>query len=94
VDRLTVTYGDAREMMRDLKALGAHNAALGRARGLTGKQHFARFMAAYEAQRRDGLIPATHEVVYGHAWGGEPPPQPPSRGTAVISLERLHRVRR
>jgi malonyl-CoA O-methyltransferase len=93
VDRLTVTYEDAREVMRDLKALGAHNAALGRARGLTGKQRFARFIAAYEAQRRDGRIPATHEVVYGHAWAGEPKPASLS-GTIAIPVEQLRRPRR
>lgn len=26
--------------------------------------------AAYEDRRRDGKLPATYEVVYGHAWKG------------------------
>ena len=29
-------------------------------------------LAALEGMRRDGRIPATFEVVYGHAWKGEP----------------------
>lgn len=74
VDRLTVTYGDVEQVVRDLKALGASNAAHGRARGLTGKSRYARFKAAYQALARDGCIPATYEVVYGHAWVSEAAP--------------------
>lgn len=66
-ETLTVTYPDARGLMRDLKAVGAHNAASQRARGLTGKAHFQRMLKAYERHRADGLLPATYEVVYGHA---------------------------
>jgi len=68
VDRITLTYADVRGLMRDLKAIGAHNAASGRRRGLTGKSTFARMVEAYERVRRDGRLPATYEVVYGHAW--------------------------
>ncbi len=69
VERLTLTYPDVAGVLRDLKAIGAHNAARGRHLALTGKARFARFRAAYEAHRRDdGTLPATHEVVYGHAW--------------------------
>ena len=34
VERYTLTYDDARGLMRDLKAIGAHNSTAGRARGL------------------------------------------------------------
>lgn len=67
VDRLIVTYRDVLELLRELKGLGAHNLAAGRARGLTGKAQFARFRAAYEAMAHHGRIPATFEVVFGHA---------------------------
>jgi malonyl-CoA O-methyltransferase len=56
--------------MTDLKAIGAANAARGRARGLTGRDRLARMTAAYEAWRADGTLPATYEVVYGVAWAG------------------------
>ena len=47
----------------------AHNVARGRSPGLLGKQRYARFVAAYESARlTSGRIPATYEVVYGHAW--------------------------
>jgi malonyl-CoA O-methyltransferase len=68
VERYTLTYDDARSLMRDLKAIGAHNATAGRARGLTGKSTLARMLAAYEGFRREGKLPATYEVVFAQAW--------------------------
>jgi malonyl-CoA O-methyltransferase len=68
-ERLTLTYAGVREVLRDLKGIGAHNAASARPAGLTGKARFARFCAAYEDWRQpDGRLPASYEVVYGHAW--------------------------
>ncbi len=73
VERMTVTYPEVDGLMRDLKTLGAHNVTAGRARGLTGRQRLAAVRGAYEAYRAgDGLLPASHEVIYGHAWAPEP----------------------
>ena len=71
VERYTLTYPDVRGLMRDLKAIGAHNVNAGRARGLTGRRALERMTAAYESERRDGRLPATYEVVYGQAWALE-----------------------
>lgn len=69
VERYTLTYAEVRDLMRDLKAIGAHNVTAGRARGLTGKRTLSAMVAAYEDFRRaDGKLPATYEVVFGHAW--------------------------
>jgi malonyl-CoA O-methyltransferase len=92
VERLTLTYADAIEVMRDLKHIGAHNTALGRARGLTGKRHLARVREAYAARARDGRVPATFEVVYGHAWA--PPQAAPARDAGVVPLASIGRGRR
>jgi malonyl-CoA O-methyltransferase len=69
VERLTLVYPDVGAISRDLKGLGARNATAARTRGLTGKGRWRAMTAAYEAQRREGLLPATYEVVYGAAWG-------------------------
>ncbi len=69
VERLTLTYQDVLALMRDLKVIGAHNVTAGRPRGLTGRGALRRVEAAYESARREGLIPATYEVIYGAAWG-------------------------
>lgn len=69
VDRMQLTYPDALALMRDLKAIGAHNVTAGRPRGLLGRARLQRMQDAYETFRRDGRLPATYEVVYGAAWG-------------------------
>ena len=60
---------DVKALMRDLKAIGAHNMTTARPRGLVGRARMQRVQSAYEAFRRDGRLPATYEVVYAVAWG-------------------------
>ncbi len=69
---ITLTYADVAALARDLKNSGETCAASDRRRGLTGRGAWRRMIAAYERERRDGRLPATVEVVYGHAWKGEP----------------------
>ncbi len=78
-ERMTVNYRDTMSLMRDLKAIGAHNVNSGRPRGLTGPQRLRAMEAAYEPHRTDGVLPATWEVVYGYAVA-------PPAGTAIASL--------
>jgi malonyl-CoA O-methyltransferase len=73
VERFTLTYDDVLAVMRDLKSIGAHNATDGRARGLHGRGFLQKLAASYEQFRLGtiadgGKLPATFEVVYGHAW--------------------------
>jgi len=68
VENFTLTYTDAWQLMRELKTLGAHNVASERRHTLTGKARIKNMIAAYEHLRIDGKLPATYEVVYGHAW--------------------------
>jgi malonyl-CoA O-methyltransferase len=69
VDRIVLRYPDAMALMRELKALGAHNVTQGRARGLTGRRRLEAMTRAYETQRQDGRLPATYEVIHASAWG-------------------------
>lgn len=71
MEMLTLTYADLKSLMRDLKGIGAHNAAAARRRGLLGKSAWARLERAYESRRLEGRLPATFEVIYGHAWAGD-----------------------
>jgi len=84
VERVVLTYPDAISVMRELKAIGAHNVTAGRARGLTGRRRWQRVSEAYEVQRRPDGIPATYEVIYGAAWGSSA-----SRGLAAVDGEVL-----
>jgi malonyl-CoA O-methyltransferase len=71
VDRIVMGYPDTFALMRELKAIGAHNVTQGRARGLTGRARLASMTRAYETLRRDGALPATYEVIHATSWGGE-----------------------
>jgi malonyl-CoA O-methyltransferase len=68
-DRVTVTYGDAQALYRDLRGSGGGNRLAGRQPSLTGRSRLAAVAAHYEARRNaDGRLPASCEIVYGHAW--------------------------
>jgi malonyl-CoA O-methyltransferase len=82
---LTLTYADVHGLMRDLKAIGAHNLTLGRPAGLGGKSALATAARNYEAFRRDGKLPATFEVIYGHAW--KPQARMSPTGRPVIDIK-------
>lgn len=71
VEHYTLTYEDVKSVMMDLKSIGAHNATQGRARGLLGKKFLQKLTQQYEQFRTQGKLPATFEVVYGHAWKAE-----------------------
>lgn len=68
VERYTLTYATLRDLASDLRATGSINANAGRPRGLTGRQALGRVNAAYDSLRSGGRLPATCEVVFGHAW--------------------------
>lgn len=95
VERIVMTYPDAVKLMRDLKDIGAHNATAGRARGLTGRKRMQALIDAYETFRRDGVLPATYEIVYGHAWAPLQQAAPLSApdGVARVPLAQLRRKR-
>ncbi len=94
VEHFTLTYPDVHRLMRDLKAIGAQNATQGGPRGLTGKSTITRLAAAYEAFRRNGTLPATYEIVYGHGWKAAPDQRLPRPPSMAISLDELLREQR
>jgi len=74
-DVITMTYKTMIGLMKDLKAIGAHNIDSERPRGMLGKTKFKQLEQEYDKFRwQTGELPATYEVVYGHAWKkqGEP----------------------
>lgn len=90
VDRHLRHYANAPALMREIKAIGAHNVHAQRRRGLTGRAAFQRMNAAYEKMRGPQGLPATWQVVYAVAWMPDSPPavaSPP--GEFHIGLEQL-----
>lgn len=95
MDRYVLTYRDAMALMRDLKLLGASNAAQGRRRGLTGRKALAQVATAYEPFRDNGVLPASYEVIFGHAWAGIPASQMEQNdGTVYVPLSELTGLKR
>lgn len=89
VDRLVHHYADSRALMRELKALGAHNVDARRRRGLTGRAAFARMDAAYESLRRPVGLPGTWQLVYAVAWAGAPRQSADEPGEVTVGLDQL-----
>jgi len=86
IDRMALTYESVSALMKDLKRLGAHNVAQSRQRGLTGKSRMQGMIKAYESFKKDGRLPATYEVVYGHAWA---PTEEQAMQRRTVSVDQL-----
>jgi malonyl-CoA O-methyltransferase len=87
---ITLTYRHIDGLFADLRGIGAQNALQQRGRGLGGRARLAKMRAAYEYFRREGRLPATYEVVYGHAWVPDRP-QTTASGEVHIPVDRLRR---
>jgi malonyl-CoA O-methyltransferase len=72
MELVTLTYPDLDTLLQDLRHSGAANAAASRPRGLSGRTEWAEARAAYERLRRDGRLPASFEIIQGHAWKAAP----------------------
>jgi malonyl-CoA O-methyltransferase len=81
---LTLTYETVDALFADLRATGAGNVLRARRRTLTGARRFGAMREAYETRRREGRLPATFEIVYGHAWKAAP--RRNAGGEAVVSF--------
>jgi malonyl-CoA O-methyltransferase len=88
-DLYTLSYQTVRDLMTDLKAIGARNAHPARARGLTGRKQFAVMQSAYETFRTGQRLPATYEVVYANAWAPAPPADTNSGDETHVSLSEI-----
>ena len=89
---LTLTYTDLKPLLKELKAIGAHNVLPGRRTGLTGRDSWQRMVTAYEAFRKNERLPATYEVVYGHAWKPEFTKRKNIDGQQTIDLNDFKRM--
>jgi len=90
-ERLTLNYPDVLSLMREIKALGEHNVASRRFRGLTGKAQLNAMLQAYEQFRRDHRYPASYEIIYGTAFApaeGQPV-KTPEGDIATFSIDAL-----
>ena len=88
-EHMKLTYSTVNNLLRDLKEIGANSVDSGRSRQMTGKTRFKLFQQEYEQFRAEGVLPATYEIVYGHAWKGADIKRPESLlGDIPITINR------
>jgi malonyl-CoA O-methyltransferase len=86
MEYFTLTYQALPDLLRDVRSAGTRASRIGKP-GLRGRGWLHRAARHYEAARRDGLLPATFEVVYGHAWNPEQLRRA-GDGRAIVRFER------
>ena len=91
METITLTYRELDSLFADLRGAGAANSHTARARGLTGRARWAAMRRAYEAMRDGETLPATFEIIYGHAWKPEPRARPDADGVARVRIEDIGR---
>lgn len=64
-------HPDVTTLMREIKSIGAHNAARTRQRGLTSPRQLQRVIAEYERLREPRGLIATWEVLFGAAFAAD-----------------------
>ncbi len=84
VERIALTYPDVRALLEDLRASGSSGAVRPGSTGLRSRHWLGKLERGYRAFERDGRLPATFEIVYGHAWKPDQPPRVTQDGRSVI----------
>ncbi|MFO1049413.1 MAG: methyltransferase domain-containing protein [Geminicoccaceae bacterium] len=95
VDRITVSYGDALRLMRELGRMGEGNALRQRRPGAIRRDTLALACQLYAERFGDveGRVPATFDILFMSGWKPHPSQQQPARrGSASIRLADALRV--
>lgn len=90
MEAITLTYADFAALAADLRLSGQTNAAGGRRRGVLGRRAYQRMQQAYSAESSNERLPATFEIVYGHAWCSEP--RRVAGEPAIVRFEKKRRA--
>ena len=91
VEIITMTWPAVDDLLRELRQGGASCAMFDRHRGLMGRTAWQAMRANYENFRQDGRLPATFEVIYGHAW--KTPAKKTADGAAIVRFDPKQRAR-
>ncbi|HKY70267.1 MAG TPA: malonyl-ACP O-methyltransferase BioC [Gammaproteobacteria bacterium] len=68
-EEITITYANVKGLLQDLKGVGSHNNHPYKSQGLITPNAWQGMLQAYQTLALpDGQIPATYEILYGHAW--------------------------
>ena len=93
VETITLEYKDCVHLMRELKQVGAQNVNTSRQKTLTGKNKVQQMISAYEQFRKNGMLPATYEIVYGLAWKPATDQSRHAGGVSYVPVETIKKRR-
>jgi malonyl-CoA O-methyltransferase len=88
MEHITLTYTDLKGLLRDLKGIGAQTVLGSRREGLMGRREWQRLNENYERFRHEARLPATYEVIYGHAWVGDKSQWEDGRKVIQLKIEQ------
>ncbi len=71
METITLTYSTLPDLLQDLHHTGEQNLLPEILRDQANQNDLTTVSQHYEAFRADGKLPATYEIVYGHAWNKE-----------------------
>jgi malonyl-CoA O-methyltransferase len=89
MEKITVTYTRAEDVLRDLRAIG-RNLSTQRFQGLRGRGWLAQFKVVFEQLRQQqgqDKVSLTFEIIYGHAI--KPVPKLTMASTTTVSLAQM-----
>ncbi|MGH8764546.1 MAG: methyltransferase domain-containing protein [Burkholderiales bacterium] len=91
MERLTLLYENADALFADLRATGQTGAQRDmQARGLSGRRFLSELRRKLDAGKRDGKLPVSFEVVYGHAWKAAA--RKTADGSSIVQFERSRQM--
>ncbi len=88
---ITLTYDSFDDLLHECRASGSFCAMNTRSKGLAGRGYWSAARERYDSLRQNGKLPATLEVVYGHAW--KPQPKSLEDGRAIIRFDPHRKAR-
>jgi malonyl-CoA O-methyltransferase len=65
---ISLRYAKVDDLLADLRSIGANVTARGHRNGLLTAHALQCLRDAYEGYRDNGTLPASYEIIYGHAW--------------------------
>lgn len=80
MEMITLTYRNPRGLLRDQRHLGVRDGLFGD----MGWRDWRRVMSTWQSIHAAGALPASFEIVYGHAW--KPEPRTTADGRSVINF--------
>jgi malonyl-CoA O-methyltransferase len=89
MEKITVTYSRAEDVLRDLRSMG-RNLSAQRFQGLRGRDWLAQFKSLFEQLRQQqggDTVRLSFEIIYGHAI--KPVPKLTVSSTTTVSLDQM-----